>query len=123
MATSPRKIQTPGEPPAPVVDSVTPDPDAETDEGVELTPEEMAEQLAQLKELTQRQAEQLQAVQDAQAAREANTQAGKLRATQRTSGLSQEEALAEANKRGRSVLSRDGWVCPNKPRPLPANLR
>ncbi len=118
MATQPRRIQTPGEPVNPSMP-----PDAGEPDAVELTPEEMAEQLAQLKELTQRQAEQLQAVQDAQAAREANSQAGRLRAEQRTSELSQEQALVEANRRGRSVLSRDGWVAPTKFEPLPANLR
>ncbi len=118
MATQPRKIQTPGEPVNP-----DPTPDAGEPDAVELTPEEMAEQNAQLKELVQRQAEQLQARENEQAAREANTQAGKLRAAQTTSDLSQEEALKQANKRKRSVLSRDGWVCPSEQPPLPANLR
>lgn len=122
MATAPRKIQTPGE--APAADPVdTQEPDQGADAAVDLTPEEMAEQLAQLKELTQRQAEQLQAVQDAQSARHAASQAGKLEAGQRTSALTQEEALAQANQRKRSVLSRDGWVCPSEMPPPPPQAR
>lgn len=121
MATAPRKIQTPGEQPKPDDDVLPP---AGGDQALEPpSAEELAERVAQLTELTAMQAEQLQAMQADREAREANSQAGKIKATQRTSELTQEQALAQANKRKRSVLSRDGWVCPSEMPPLPPQVR
>jgi len=120
MATAPRKIQTPGEQPKP--DGEQP-PDVDDQAPEQPSAEDLAERVAQLTELTAMQAEQLQTLQAEREAREANSQAGKIKATQRTSELSQEQALAQANKRGRAVLSRDGWVCPSEQKPLPPQAR
>lgn len=122
MATKPRTIQTPGEQPKP--DDVPPTGNDENDESNEPpTLEQLLEQNAQLKELAEAQAQQLDAARAEREARDANSQAGKIKATQRTSELSQEQALAQANKRKRAVLSRDGWVCPSEMPPLPPQAR
>ncbi len=120
MATAPRKIQTPGEQPKPDGEQ-PPDVDDQAPEQPSL--EQVLEQNAQLKELAEAQAQQLDAARAEREAREANSQAGKIKATQRTSELTQEQALAQANKRGRAVLSRDGWVCPSEQKPLPPQAR
>ncbi len=124
MATKPRTIQTPGEQPKP--DDVPPpvdDDNGDNGENEQPSVEQLLEQNAQLKELAEAQAQQLDAARTEREARDANSQAGKIKATQRMSELSQEQALAQANKRGRSVLSRDGWVCPSEQKPLPPQAR
>ena len=119
MSRTPRAVQTPGDPVPATEPASVPHPADVPPPAADTT---LGEQVAQMAEIIAQQAEELRAIKEAQAAREASTEAAKVAATHRKSSLTPEEALRQARAKGRAVLSSEGWVCPPAPTPTPANL-